>query len=143
MSESAQQAVMRAIINRLATGGEAWGVRVWPDRAPANPVRPYILYFVNSGGERNQVREVDALFSVTIKCVGDTMVQSIAGASRLGELLNDQGTQDVGLNPLDAGPDWEITTVTQGRLVHLVEDFNNVEPVYHDGHVFDFGMGRA
>lgn len=134
---------MRAIVNRLAAPGEMWGVRVWPDRAPANPVRPYALYFINSGGENNRVREADAAFGVTIKCVADTMAQSMQGAARLAELLNDCGTQDIGDDPLDAGLDWVITTITQGRLVHLVEDFGNVEPVYHDGHVFDFVMGRA
>lgn len=140
-SETALAALYRAVKSRLSEGGELWDTRVHADVIPAKVVRPYVIFFVSGGSESNDLVEADASYQLTIKGVADTMQASLQMAARLSALLNDQGTQDRPTTALDAGDEWEITTSTQGRTVHLVEQFSNAQPIYHDGHVFDFVMG--
>ena len=132
MAESALSAAYEMLHQQLS--GDVWGDRAYPDVVPAGVVRPYVVWFWVSGGEDNNRQIQDASFVFTVKCVANTMAESLAGAQRISELLNDHGTQDDSALP-DVSPDWEITTVTQDRAVHLVE-YQDGEPIYHDGNQY-------
>lgn len=140
-SETALAALYRAVKSRLSEGGELWDTRAYADIIPAKVVRPYVIFFVSGGGESNDLVDADASYQLTVKGVSDNLQTSLQIAARLAGLVNNQGTQDRPDTALDAGDEWEITTSTQGRTVHLVESFANAQPIYHDGHVFDFTMG--
>lgn len=117
------------------------GDRAYPDMIPANVQRPYFTWFFVAGGEENAVKHQDAIITVTIKCVAETLPQALRGAGRISETFNDRGGQECG-NVTGIG-EWQILTVTQGRRVHLVETFENARPIYHSGHQFEFVMERV
>ena len=128
-----------ALYEMLATNlrdAGVWGERVYADVVPAGVVRPYVVYFVVSGGEDN-VRgdRRDASYVVTIKCVGERLVDSLQGARQLVERLDDHGVQDRSGVLIDPAG-WTITTITADRAVHVVERFEGAIPIYHDGHQF-------
>jgi len=135
----ALQALLTAVFNRASESDNVWGTRasevVQPDWT-----RPYLLIYLISGGEDNDLRTPDATFELGLKVIADEQALSMAGAAQLAQLFNDQGVQDVLTGALDGGDDWQITTSTQQRRLHQVEFFNQAQPIYHDGHVFQFVM---
>jgi hypothetical protein len=141
MTEHSYLALGRACFNRLTAAQEMWGNQVGEVPHPAW-TKPYVQLYYISGGERNQYKTQDAEYQLGIKVVGEDMEQALMGAARISELLNDQGVQDRPDEALDGGDDWEICTATQGRMIHLVERFSDVQNFYHEGHVFSFVLGR-
>lgn len=133
-------ASLYAAVRRALLNDEEWANRVFPDVVPAEIARPYAVLFWVAGGEDNQTKRQDARITLTVKCVADNMGASMRGAGRISELFNDQGSQDGGNIAGDGN--WLITTITQGRIVHLVEMFEGAQPIYHDGHQFEFDMER-
>jgi len=116
--------------------------RVYPDEVPAGVVRPYWVFFFVSGGESNDVHRQDAEFVLTVKCVAETLAQSLDGAGRISNKLNDAGRQDGAAAPIPGTSEWDILTVTQERTVHIVEKFEKAQPIYHDGNQYRFVMER-
>lgn len=135
-------ALQRAVFNRLTTTPEIWGRQVSEVIQPSWQ-RPYVQMYAIAGGESNFLVAQDADFEMGVKIVSDDMEQALIGAARLSELLNDQGVQDRPTTPLSGGADWIITTSTQGRMIHMPEFFEKSVPIYHDGWVFSFVLGRT
>lgn len=127
------EALLVALNNKL-TGQSLWADRVYPDAAPAGVTRPYVVHFYVSGGERNERQKKDARFVLTVKCVANTMTESLQGAALIDSLLSDAGSQDD--SAFTCGDGWEITTCTTDRMVHLTEMFAGADPIYHDGHQY-------
>jgi hypothetical protein len=118
--------------------------RVYPDEAPAGAAKPYWIYFFVSGGESNEIRRrQDAQFVVTVKCVALTMSQSLAGAGQIEAKLNDAGYQDGAASPVPGVDGWQVLTVTQDRVVHVIEPFEGAQPIYHDGHQYIVVMEKT
>jgi len=117
-------------------GAGVWGERCYADAAPAGVVRPYAVWFVAAGGERN-VRgdRADAGYTVTVKCVADTFAAAAAGAEQIADVLNDTGAQDRRLGMVQPSG-WTISTVTADRAVHLVERVDGAQAIYHEGYQF-------
>lgn len=129
----AYDALLMALKHKLE-GQSLWQDRVYPDSAPAGVIRPYVVHFYVSGGERNERQKKDARFVITVKCVAETMGESMQGAALLESLLNDAGSQDD--QAFTCGDGWEITTCTQDRLIHIKEMFAGAAEIYHDGHQY-------
>lgn len=119
-----------------------WVGRVYPDDVPAGGVRPYVVFFLSGGGDV-QLRQgaQSVTVTLTVKCVSETLALSLAGAGRVEALLRNQGRQELGGVAVD-GSGWVITTITQGRTIHLVERFEGAKPIYHDGHEYVFVMEK-
>lgn len=133
----------RAIFNRLTDTAEMWGRQVGEvPRSEWIENRPYVQLYYISGGESNFLVAQDADYEIGIKVVADDQEQSLIASARLSALLNDQGVQDRPTAALDGGNDWEITTCTQGRMIHIVEMFSKSVPIYHEGWVFSLVLGR-
>ena len=117
-------------------GAGVWGERCYADVAPAGVVRPYVVWFVAAGGERN-VRgdRADAAYTVTVKCVADTLAAAMVGAGQVHEVLNDAGAQDRRGGVVQP-TGWTVLTVTADRAVHLVERVDGAQAIYHDGYQF-------
>jgi hypothetical protein len=130
---TALAALMKAMQGQLR-GEPLWGSRVYADIAPAKVQRPYVIFFVVSGGEENRRQIGDARFVMTVKCVAEKQAEALHGADRLEARLNDAGSQDD--KAFACGDGWVITTCTQDRLVHAVEMFGEAQPIYHDGHQY-------
>ena len=127
----------KSIYNGLS-GDALWQDRVYPELVPAQVVRPYVVFFVSSGGERNNLKRNDAQFSLVIKCVSLQMAEAMTGADRITALLNNKGAQDGGTITGDAS--WIITTIQQMRIVQQTEMISNDVPLYNSGHMFDVMM---
>jgi hypothetical protein len=141
MTEHPYIAMCRAIKNRLTDTAELWGQQV--GEVPLTAwVKPYVQFYFISGMDTNFQVIQDATYEMGIKVVSLDMEQSLIGAARLTALLDDQGVQDRPTTPLYGGTDWEIATVTQGRVIHIVETFAKSVPIFHDGWVFTFVLGR-
>jgi len=122
-------------------GAGVWGERCYADAAPAGVARPYVVWFVAGGGEANErVDRADAAYTVTVKCVADTLAAALVGAEQVHEALNDTGAQDRRAGLVQPANGWTISTVTAGRAVHLVERFEGAQAIYHDGYQFDVRM---
>jgi hypothetical protein len=135
---NALESLLIAVKNTLS--GDIWGDRVYSDSAPATAEKPYVVYFWSGGGEANETTFAqDARLLLSVKCVADTMQESMTGANRISALLNDQGLQDVG-NTITGDNEWAILTITQGGVLHLKEMFEGAMPIYHDGYQFDVSM---
>lgn len=140
MTISALESLYRALPLALKGAGN-WGDRVYPDLAPATVDRPYVVFFWAGGGEANWTRTNDANFVISVKCVANTMQDSMTGAGYIMAALNDKGTQDT-RTCITNGADWTITTITADRAIHLVEAFAGANPVYHDGAQFRIIMQK-
>lgn len=139
MTEAPLKALYRAINNQATAQAELWGTQVSMVIQPSW-ARPYLMMYYISGGEANAMRQSDAEFLMGIKGIADDMDTSMAMAARVSTLFNDKGTQDVTTGALNGGTDWEITTSTQERVIHMIEMFSNSQPIYHDGHTVRFVM---
>ena len=120
------------------TGNSLWADRVYPELVPAQIVRPYVVFFVSAGGERNDLKRDDASFSLVVKCVSLQMAEALDGADRIAALLNNQGKQDGG--PIVGDANWVITTIDQLRVVQQTEMISNDKPLYNSGHMFNVMM---
>jgi hypothetical protein len=132
--EAARAALYRAVHARLTSAGSANWTGVYADMAPAKPAaeRPYVLFFLASGGERNTHVEPDAEIVLTVKIVADSQMTAFAALGQLSGLLNDAGAYDRTETPLDGGADWLIRTTTQERDVHQVYLVDG-QRVYEEG----------
>lgn len=135
---NATEAVYTALTNHLKNRS-VWGDRVFADSAPARIVRPYVVFFVASGGDAHQTQKQDARMVLTVKCVADKLNESLQGADALTSALSDTGSQDD--RPILC-EGWNITTITQDRIVHLKEMWEGATPIYHDGYQFIVTMER-
>lgn len=121
-------------------GNALWQSRVYPEIVPAQIVRPYVVFFVSTGGERNELKRDDAQFTMVVKCVSLQMSEALDGAGRIGAILNNAGSQGNGTIAGDA--DWVITTIEQMRVVQQIERINNDQPLYNSGHMFNIIMEK-
>lgn len=117
-----------------------WDDRVYPEIVPAKIVRPYVVFFALSGGETNKVQRDDADFTVVVKCVSLQLSESLDGAHRIGQILNNGGSQDGG--DVVGDTDWVITTIQQTRIVRMTELINTDQPLYNNGHIFEIMMEK-
>lgn len=132
---------MKAVYARLTRAGNVWDQQVGEVIQPRWS-KPYCQVYWVAGGEDNFLKAQDATIDLAVKCIADTQDDSFTGAAQISAALNDMGEQDDTADPLDGGDDWVITTSTQMRIIHTVEQFAKAENIYHDGHVFSFVMGR-
>jgi len=143
MADTALAALIDAIGQAATAGVEPWGQRVYSDFATSGADYPYLVYFWLAGGEENAVRAQDAFIRMGLKAVAEDQATAFACAVRLSALFNDRGTQDVTSGALNGGADWQITTSTQGLIIHIVEYVVGASPLYHEGHQFAFRMQAA
>lgn len=141
----ALQALYISLQTTLQYHSDVWDGRVYADRALTGASRPYVIILMQSGGEINAIQREDAEFTLIIKCVADTQSDAMQGASDLAELLNDGGQQDLEVGKLSAPPQsgWMVQTVTQTRRIQMVEEWENVSPIYHSGHQYEIRMERT
>lgn len=137
MTEDSLSALYRAIERRATANSELWGEKVFPDFAPPNEARPYLIYNWSGGGEINETVGEDAEYLITIKGVADTLAQAFVMAARIRELFNDTDLADA--DALDGGTYWDILNVVRERQVHLVEQSNGKQ-IYHSGAIYRFRM---
>lgn len=143
MAERALWALYQGLFTTLNGANSLWGDQVYPDAAPAWAGQDYLLYFWTGGGEANDVVEQDARITLTIKAVSDSLEDAMKMAAAVAALLNDKGTQETTTPAVSAAPDWLVTAITQGRIVHLLEKFSDAVNVYHEGNSYEFIMGLA
>jgi hypothetical protein len=143
MADTALWALYQGVANALMGANSLWGDRVFPDVAPAWAGDDYVLFFWTGGGEANEVVEADAHITLTIKGVSDSMEDAMKMAGAIAALLNDKGSQEATTPAVNAGPDWVVTAITQGRVVHLVEKFTQAVNIYHEGASYEFVLGLA
>ena len=119
--------------------GDMWDERVRADYIESVKDRPYVIYFLSGGGNELVTRgRRNARLVVTVKVVADTLGDAMVGAERLQSLLDGQGSQE--FSGLVGDTVWDVLTVTQSTAVHLVERYEGVQPVYHEGHQYVFIM---
>lgn len=110
MAEAAEIAVYRAVWTRLNNATSA-GTNIYQDYVPEKKTRPYILYQIQSQGERNfHTRQQDPEFVVLVKAVSDDVDVARTIKQQALELLDDQGEQDLG--GLSGGADWYLLKAT-------------------------------
>lgn len=136
---SATKSLYGALFTALS-GNEMWGDRVYPEIVPAKIIRPYVVYFISSGGERNARRKDDATFTVVTKCVSLQLSESMDGAGRLSEILNNAGAQ--GSGEVSGDDQWVIMSIEQMQFIKQVEMINDDQPLFHTGHMFRFNMEK-
>lgn len=130
-----------ATIGAHVTGQSLWGDRVQAvAMATSTLAKPCLLFFVAGGGRelvtptRRNVR-----FSLSVKSVAESMQQAVTMQEAISGLLADAGSQDVSPRlPVQTG--WEITTITEGRMIWTEELIDNTRRVYHAGYVYDITM---
>lgn len=137
---TALEAAYKAIRARLASQSELWGAAVFSDVIPATAEFPVVQFFWSGGGEANGLKKQDADLVITVKCVAESMSDSMTGAARISALLNDKGENDDASDHLNGGSAWRILTCTQEEHVHLVDMWAGAQPIYHDGHRFRLVM---
>ncbi|MEM6280591.1 MAG: hypothetical protein AAF787_00240 [Chloroflexota bacterium] len=136
---TALAALHTALFNRLRTGTQ-WG-DVYADMAPADTPRPYVVFIYAGGGELLFTQDAqNARLVITVKAVADTQAAAFAGAAEIETLLRSQGTLEGGGLTVTNG--WNITAVTQDRVIHLTETYQGAKPIYNDGHQYVFMMER-
>lgn len=140
MAEAAIAALYRAVKTRLTESSELWGDKAYPDLAPKNPTKPYVIFSYAGGGELNARVGQDAEIVVMIKAVSLELAQAFVMAGRISELFNDADYSSA--NALNAGANWVILHVIQEGIVHMVETVDGGQ-IYHAGHRFRFRMERA
>lgn len=137
MAETALAALYRAVGRRLVENPELWGDRAYPDLAPEGSGRPFVLYAWAAGGELNQLVKQDAEIVLTVVCAANTLAQAFTAAGRISALLDDADISST--LALDGGAAWQILSVNQEQIVHLVERVDGAW-VYREGHRFRFRM---
>ena len=115
----------------LVTNG-IWDSRVHVTMAPVTSARPYVQIFLAGGGAQNIVKNKDASLLVTIKVIADTLAESLVGAAKISELLDDNGEQEGGASPV-TGTEYEISNITEGLTISYVEQIENARSIYHGG----------
>lgn len=125
-------------VRTALNGNSIWASRLYADEAPATAQRPYVVYFVQGGGELNAVRQNDAGYILHVRVVSDNPVVAQNGRAELSRLLNNSGLQDGGAITGDS--DWAILTITQETIVDIREAFANAVPIFHKGHQFRVHM---
>jgi hypothetical protein len=126
-------------LNRRLRDRGIWGANVFSDGIPAEASRPCLLFYLVSGFDPNETRQQDFQAVVMVKCIADSLDESILGSQQISDLLDDKGAQDCGAIATQSLY-WVITTITQNDVVHDVEMFERVRPIYHDGWEFDIMM---
>lgn len=132
--------VMNAHLRNAST---IWMTRVEPMMVATTGLqKPCLLFFAASGGRELSVPSRNsARFSVTVKCVAETMQQAVDGQAAISAALHNAGAQDI--NPrLPSHAEWQILTVTEDREVWIEETFENAQRVYHAGYQYDILMER-
>lgn len=115
--------------------------RTYPDLAPADTERPFVLFARKpEGGETDVRRRPTETHVLMVEVIAERIEDAFDGAGRLVDLLRDQGSQESNGLPIDAN--WEITTVSQGVLIYRVELWNGVLPLYHCGYEYTFTLEK-
>lgn len=134
--ETAISACYRTLRAHLSAEDALWGGRAYPlEVLPAQTVKPYVVFFVASAIEPQDLAVQRAELVVSVKCVAETLGDSLAGASRIRAYLDDSGTQDISPR-LPTLATWEVTAVTLDRAIHLQEAVTPDGVIYHDGHQY-------
>ncbi len=105
-----QIALYEALQGALDAVTDADG-RVYAEFIPDGVVRPYLLYRVATGTERNfNLRLQDPVYLVDVKAVAADWASAAALAQQARGLLDEQGEQDGA--GLQGGADWHILRAT-------------------------------
>jgi len=116
------------------------GGKHFPFIAPPTTPTPFIIYGFESGGEADRRRRDNQTLTMTVKCIADQLEDSLMNARQIRDLLRDQGDQEGATFPPDA--EWRFTTISQGLLGHLYEEWEDGRVFYHAGHQYTFTMER-
>lgn len=114
--------------------------QVYPLIAPGEADYPIITYGFTGGGEEDRRRRDNSTLILTVKCIAHRLEETFLNARLIRDLLRDQGDQEGSTLPLD--PEWRITTVSKGALVHLVEVWKDGTIFYHTGYDYEFKLER-
>lgn len=140
MAESALGAVYRTIRTALS-GNALWEDRVYALRAPKAKTRPYVVFFMASGADRQETHTPTASIVVTIKCVADDLAVALDGQQRIADVLDDAGSQDIGTNTVAVLDSWDITTITIDRIVEVPDyDSETDQAIWHYGNQYRFEL---
>jgi len=121
----------KAIRAHLSNQG-VWGNRVHVTQAPVSSKRPYVQIFLAGGGAANIVKQKDASLLIAVKVIADSLSESLVGAGQISDLLDDNGEQEGGANPV-TGVDFEISNISEGLTISYAEPVENARSVYHGG----------
>lgn len=141
-----------SIHSRLLNANPLWEDRVESEYIPTDNARPVIVYGFVAGGENNDIRKRDPSYLLDIKIITSSDNQNanedaMAGAGFITDLIDNQGSQDVGSDgnatdrAMTGNAEWLIRTITQGTRIHVVDNWSkNGIAVYHSGHEFMIRM---
>lgn len=131
---NAQAAAYQVFFQHLRNASAIWGTRVQPlTTVSATLTRPYVVFFMASGGRNNSVpSRQNARLVLSVKAVAETMQTALDGAEAISAALANSGSQDT--NPrLPTHDGWTITTVTEDRAIWIEEKFEGALSIYHAG----------
>jgi hypothetical protein len=111
---------------------------VYADYAPQSATRPYIVFYMVSGGNTREVKNNRQRITLTVKCVTDDALAGHTMASAFNAILEDAGGQETGV--IDGDSAWVITTITQNGTVHFPEYDSMIAPIYHVGFEYEIVM---
>lgn len=135
--------LLRAIETYLSSSDGVWEGRAYIDRAPAKKVRPYIVFFMASDIDLNEIVSVDPMIVLSVKVVAETRQAAFLGSAQITALLGDKGEQEAtaGNGPI-GGDDWEISTISEDRGIYIPDRLGETGTVYHRGHQYEFRIGE-
>lgn len=140
---SAREAAFKVLFAHLVQASPLWEGRVQPQAvASAGLQRPYVLFFMASGGRAPSVpsRHKETVV-VSVKGVANEMATALAIEAEITALLHNSGTQDIDPR-LPSHPEWDILTVSEDRAIDLHEKFAGAQDIYHAGHQYRLLMER-
>ena len=141
---------LNLILKEKLIGNGLWDARGYPMESPASITYPYALWFPSGDTPERQavhVQTVRMQMSVKGVCgeqddITDPHGLALTMQSQLSDLLRWSGAQDAGGNSLPVNSEWDVLTVTQGRMIYLRAPLPDTSWSYHAGHVWDILMER-
>lgn len=137
------------ILKDKLRGQGAWSDRAYPiEVAISDATYPYATWFWSGGGNELQAVGLHtARLQMSVKGVcgeQDGIISPYETAltmqGQLSGLLRNSGLQDKGTNSLPSNVNWEVLTVTQGRVIYQRVQLSNKAWSHHAGHVWEFLM---
>jgi len=127
---------------RQLDGAALWGDDVYPDVAPPDAARPYVVFNNVEGGDTNRYAHESNSFMIDVKFIVENDYEAgKQGAALISDLLKDKGYQDIddsgNHGPVAGDSDYLIKTITRGKRIHILDDLEKIgQYVYYDGHTF-------
>lgn len=137
------------ILKEKLRGAGDWEQRGYPvEIAVSVATYPYCSWFWSGGGNELQAVHLHTeRLQMSVKGVcgeQDGIASPYETALRMqGQIsaeLSASGSQDAGSNSLPSNPNWEVLTVTQGRMIYQRVQTGDTAWSYHAGHVYEFLM---